>query len=73
MAKRTGRLMPSFKQGDVIRVPLPYTDRSTRQHRPALVVSKGGIGEENGLLWANRWVAASRAKPQQNKRTQPSG
>jgi len=43
--------MPSFKQGDVIRLPFSYTDRSTRQHRPALVVSKGGIGEGNGLLW----------------------
>ena len=30
---------------------LPYTDRATRQHRPALVVSKGGIEERHGLLW----------------------
>lgn len=43
--------MPTFEQGDVIRVPFPYTDRSTRQHRPALVVSTGGIGENNDLLW----------------------
>ena len=43
--------MPSFKQGDVVRVPFPYTDRSTRQHRPALVLSAGGIGENAGLLW----------------------
>jgi mRNA interferase MazF len=43
--------MPSFKQGDVIRVPFPYTDRSTRQRRPALVVSAGGIGEGESLLW----------------------
>ncbi len=43
--------MPSFRQGDVVRVPFPYTDRSTRQHRPALVVSEGGVGERNGLLW----------------------
>lgn len=43
--------MQSFKQGDVIRVPFPYTDRSTRQHRPALVVSKGEIGEGANLLW----------------------
>ena len=43
--------MASFKQGDVVRVPFPYTDRSTRQHRPALVVSAGGVGEERGLLW----------------------
>jgi mRNA interferase MazF len=43
--------MANFEQGDVVRVPFPYTDRSTRQHRPALVVSAGGIGESNGLLW----------------------
>lgn len=43
--------MPSFKQGDIIRVPFPYTDRATRQRRPALVVSMDGIGEDRGLLW----------------------
>lgn len=43
--------MQAFKQGDVVRVPFPYTDRSTRQHRPALVVSAGGIGENSNLLW----------------------
>jgi mRNA interferase MazF len=43
--------MPSFSRGEVIRVPFPYTDRSTRQHRPALVVSDGEIGEGGGLLW----------------------
>jgi len=43
--------MPGFKQGDVVRVPFPYTDRNTRQHRPALVVSNGGIGEDGALLW----------------------
>jgi len=43
--------MPSFKQGDVIKVPFPYTDRSTRQSRPALVVSTGGIEDSHGLLW----------------------
>ncbi len=43
--------MPSFKQGDVVKVPFPYTDRSTRQHRPALVVSTGGIEDRHGLLW----------------------
>jgi len=43
--------MPGFEQGDVVRVPFPYTDRSTRQHRPALVVSAGGIGDNAGLLW----------------------
>jgi mRNA interferase MazF len=43
--------MRNFEQGDVVRVPFPYTDRPTRQHRPALVVSEGCIGENNGLLW----------------------
>ena len=43
--------MPTFEQGDVVRVPFPYTDRETRQHRPALVVSRGGIGEYAQLLW----------------------
>lgn len=43
--------MPTFKQGDVVRVPFPYTDRDTRQHRPALVVSRGGIGDKDALLW----------------------
>jgi len=43
--------MPSFEQGDVVRVPFPYTDRSTRQRRPALVVSRGGVGEDGRLLW----------------------
>jgi mRNA interferase MazF len=40
-----------FRQGDVVRVPFPYTDRDTRQHRPALVVSRGGVGEGESLLW----------------------
>jgi len=43
--------MPSFEQGDVVRVPFPYTDRSTRQRRPALVVSRGGLGADGRLLW----------------------
>jgi mRNA interferase MazF len=43
--------MASFKQGDIIRVPFPYTDRAPRQMRPALVVSTGGIGEDESLLW----------------------
>lgn len=43
--------MPGFDQGDVVRVPFPYTDRDTRQHRPALVVSQGGIGDLDALLW----------------------
>lgn len=47
----TARPMPIFEKGAVVRVPFPYTDRSTRQHRPALVVSPGGVGEAAELLW----------------------
>ena len=43
--------MASFKQGDVVKLPFPYTDRATRQFRPALVVSTGGIEDAHGLLW----------------------
>jgi mRNA interferase MazF len=43
--------MPIFEQGDIVRIPFPYTDRSTRQHRPALVVSRGALGEAGALLW----------------------
>ena len=43
--------MPAFEQGDVIKVPFPYTDRPTRKSRPALVVSTGKIEELHGLLW----------------------
>ena len=43
--------MPDFEQGTVVRVPFPYTDRPVRQHRPALVVSDGGVGEDDRLLW----------------------
>lgn len=43
--------MPTFDQGDVVRVPFPYTDREARQHRPALVVSRGRVGETGSLLW----------------------
>lgn len=43
--------MASFKQGDVVKVPFPYTDRSTRQSRPALVVSTSGIEDAHALVW----------------------
>jgi len=43
--------MANFKRGDVIKVPFPYTDRSTRQSRPALVVSSLDLEDTHGLLW----------------------
>jgi mRNA interferase MazF len=42
--------MATFSRGDVVKVPFPYTDRATRQFRPALVVSTG-LHEAHGLLW----------------------
>jgi len=43
--------MPTFKRGDVVKVPFPYTDRATRQSRPALVVSTADLEETHALLW----------------------
>jgi mRNA interferase MazF len=43
--------LATFEQGDVVRVPFPYTDVDAGQHRPALVVSRGGIGDRGALLW----------------------
>lgn len=43
--------MANYSQGDVVKVPFPYTDRATRQFRPALVVSTGDLEADHGLLW----------------------
>lgn len=43
--------METFKRGTVVKVPFPYTDRATRQSRPALVVSDAAFARANGLLW----------------------
>lgn len=43
--------MPSFEPGDIVKVPFPYTDRSTRQRRPALVISDASLQRAHGLLW----------------------
>jgi mRNA interferase MazF len=43
--------MPTFRRGDVVKVPFPYTDRATRQSRPALVVSTAKLEEAHALLW----------------------
>ncbi|MBI1732692.1 MAG: type II toxin-antitoxin system PemK/MazF family toxin [Gammaproteobacteria bacterium] len=51
--------MPGFRQGDVVKVPFPYTDQSTRQFRPALVVSVGAIESAHGLLWVVMITSAS--------------
>ena len=43
--------MPTFRRGDVVKVPFPYTDRATRQRRPALIVSSAELQSHHGLLW----------------------
>jgi mRNA interferase MazF len=43
--------MPTFEGGAIVRVPFPYTDRDTRQHRPALVVSAGNLSRNRSLIW----------------------
>jgi mRNA interferase MazF len=46
----------------VVRVPFPYTDRDTRQHRPAVVVSNGAVGDQEGLLVV-AMVTSARNRP----------
>ncbi len=43
--------MAVFEQGAIVRVPFPYTDRGTRQHRPALIVNSNPVGENDALVW----------------------
>lgn len=41
----------AFLPGAVIKVPFPYTDRPTRQRRPALIVSSPDLQRRHGLSW----------------------
>jgi len=50
--------MPTFRQGQIVRVPFPYTDRNTRQYRPALVISNGAIGDGESLVWVTMITSA---------------
>lgn len=43
--------MADYSQGDVVKVPFPYTDKSTRQSRPALVVSIPDLQQAHNLIW----------------------
>jgi mRNA interferase MazF len=45
------RPMTGFSRGTVVKVPFPYTDRATRQYRPALTVSSPQTADIHGLLW----------------------
>jgi mRNA-degrading endonuclease toxin of MazEF toxin-antitoxin module len=51
--------MASFEQGDVIKVPFPYTDRAARQFRPALVVSSRRLEAAHDLVWVLMITSAS--------------
>ena len=42
----------------MVRVPFPYADRATRQHRPALVVSEPDLAQQHGLLWVSMITSA---------------
>jgi mRNA interferase MazF len=42
---------PGFAPGSVVRVPFPYSDAETRQHRPALVVATAGPQGAPLVLW----------------------
>ncbi|HEU4600294.1 MAG TPA: type II toxin-antitoxin system PemK/MazF family toxin [Solirubrobacterales bacterium] len=43
--------MPTFKPGDLIKVPFPYTDRPVRQRRPAFVLATADLQADHGMLW----------------------
>ena len=56
--------MPSFSQGDVLRVPFPYVERPVLQRRPAVVISAGEIAGAVPLLWVAMVTSAeNRAWP----------
>lgn len=48
--------MPTFIQGDVVKVPFPYTSRPTHQSRPALVISAGDVTDGNASGFRLIWV-----------------
>jgi mRNA interferase MazF len=66
--------MAAFSQGDVVKVPFPYSDRSTRQSRPALVVSTPLLEDAHGLLWVLMITSAeNRGWPGDLAITNPAG
>jgi mRNA interferase MazF len=44
--------MPTFKPGDVVRVPFPYVETPFQEVRPALVVTTSKLGPNQDLFWA---------------------
>jgi mRNA interferase MazF len=51
--------MPTFRKGDIARVPFPQVERDRRQYRPALVVSVFDL--PNPLLWVLMITSAENA------------
>ena len=65
--------MRTFERGDVIKVPFPYTDRATRQSRPAVVVSTAQLQELHRFHRWNRrhgWPDSSQEAPGVERHTQ---
>ena len=54
--------MIEFSQWDIVKVPFPYTDKTTTKRRPALVVSNDELRESNGLVWVVMITSAKNAK-----------
>jgi len=40
----------SYKQGDIIFVPYPYTDLTQTKKRPVIIISKNQINKENYIV-----------------------
>lgn len=41
----------TFKRGDIVVVPFPYSDKLAEKRRPALVVSSDKFNARSGYLW----------------------
>ena len=50
--------MPTFEQGDEVKVPFPGPDRPVRRYRPALVIFAEGTATAHCLLWVSMITSA---------------
>jgi mRNA interferase MazF len=51
--------MPTFKAGDIVRVPFPYVEAATHKFRPALVIASFA---QHQLLWVVMITSATNSK-----------
>lgn len=51
--------MPICEPWDVVRVPFPYVDRPTLQHRPALVIAPDDTADAHALIWVAMITSAT--------------